>query len=401
MADSNEESVDTARHQGRLQLIWRSLKFYVAFTLELLAAGMLIYLWPYLSELHPAFSVALIVPVLLILLLLALWIFWVGARLYQAERLPHIIFNFSTLDEAQRRFVIVAAVFYIGLIFTLIVTSPFFEEDWAIVFIAALPLVYFLVNAIIERADSIRAKVAGVELEVHQVNAQPYLPKTDLSADEIRTVKGKLSELESLVQRAKSAARAPRVLAVEFGTHTINLAVLRQYVYTLSAETRLEYIAFTENGRYLGFMSVSQFKAQFPEISLDWLLALEPQDLRQFSRQTELFTQAHELEEVLGLLSQMQTAFQRPGVAETFRKLSVHLYGTEKLVRPSSLKMYGVSTASVPTTTVSEVYQQLKRHNLTAIPVVDEDGKFVGMVSLEDVARQLMDLIELHVSNRN
>lgn len=54
------------------------------------------------------------------------------------------------------------------------------------------------------------------------------------------------------------------------------------------------------------------------------------------------------------------------------------------------LRTKGSSVATVrPTATLADLIGELARHNVGAMPVVDEDGRLVGIVSERDVVRQL------------
>ncbi|HWM56922.1 MAG TPA: CBS domain-containing protein [Pseudonocardia sp.] len=54
------------------------------------------------------------------------------------------------------------------------------------------------------------------------------------------------------------------------------------------------------------------------------------------------------------------------------------------------LRSKGSSVATVaPTVTLSDLIGQLARYNVGALPVVDDDGQLIGIVSERDVVRQL------------
>jgi CBS domain-containing protein len=54
------------------------------------------------------------------------------------------------------------------------------------------------------------------------------------------------------------------------------------------------------------------------------------------------------------------------------------------------LRSKGSSVATVaPTVTLSDLIGQLARYNVGALPVVDDDGRLIGIVSERDVVRQL------------
>ena len=54
------------------------------------------------------------------------------------------------------------------------------------------------------------------------------------------------------------------------------------------------------------------------------------------------------------------------------------------------LRSKGSSVATVhPSATLAEAVDELARHNVGALPVVDDDGRLVGIVSERDVVRQL------------
>jgi CBS domain-containing protein len=54
------------------------------------------------------------------------------------------------------------------------------------------------------------------------------------------------------------------------------------------------------------------------------------------------------------------------------------------------LRSKGSSVATVgPSVTLADLIGELARHNVGALPVVDDDGRLVGIVSERDVVRQL------------
>lgn len=114
----------------------------------------------FLLQNSPFWSVAL--------LFLVGLVYWMSANHHWAKVFKWLE-GFKTLNRITQATILLSATFYISLLVAALLfprlTGFAFQSDWALLLVATVPLLALVVLLLVERATSVKAKFAGIEVE--------------------------------------------------------------------------------------------------------------------------------------------------------------------------------------------------------------------------------------------
>lgn len=289
---------------------------------------------------------------------------------------------------------VLTLVFYIGMFLVVLLvprlTGYTFKSDTSVLIAASLPVLLLLVLILTETATSIRAKFAGVEIEIERA-----WQSTSLKGSEAIFLEEGIPA-QKRAEEIRKNGLTPRILVVRLVSKGgLDFAALRDYIYTLSKVTPLQYIVFVdEENTYLGFTTVEKFKEKYPQSSLEQLLEgladrddsdFDP-DLRGTLRHlfnTNIFPDSQNLRWALDRLA--YRLWDPPyGENKWVKSTDIAKLGAEeeKLQEPSSPETFPQ--------TVLEAYRQMVDKNLPGIPLVTENKRFRGIIDKDKLTEILL-----------
>ncbi len=212
----------------------------------------------------------------IVLLFTVSLIYWMLGN-HRWKRLFRWFTGIKSLNHITQSAILLSLTFYVSLVATALLfprlTGYAFKSDWTLLLVATVPLLALIILLLIERATSVRAKFAGVEIEFQRTITEPINQTVTLEQDLI--TKSSTHAIGRIIQEIKDRGKSPHSLIVRIQRNSIRVefVALRQYVYELSKVAPLEYIVFiNEDDEYLGFMSVELFKAKYPEFGIEVFL---------------------------------------------------------------------------------------------------------------------------------
>lgn len=261
-------------------------------------------------------------------------------------------------------------------------TGYIFKSDWALIFVASIPLLVSMLYLLIERATSFKAKIGGLELEFEKAIPSNFIETTELERDLVKRylTKGGRPELDILVKDIKERNLRPRVLVIPLDRdgERIDFLVMKKYVYQLSSVAPVEFIVFVdEENQYLGFTSVDRFKANFPKLGIE-LLFEDVQDKDYFRQINSLFSPDVHPERFPDIISNLIYAQWDRAQHET-------------RIRIADLQRLGASDLKVHLqSSIERVYWTMVENDLSGIPVIDDRQKFIGVAIQEKIAQAVI-----------
>ncbi len=196
--------------------------------------------------------------------------------------------------------------------------------------------------------------------------------------------KGYIYEIHRIVEEIQARQEPPHIFIVRIGRQRRQMRVefltLRDYVYELSRVAPIEYIVFVdENDRYLGFMTVEQFKAKYPKFGIEILLEDFKRDERIYRLWKRFFDES--FPEIRDVLESVRSEL----VLLLWDPLRDHREITERdLTRLGVLRLY------LQKPTVVEAYRKMVENKVPGIPVVDERGRFLGVVTKDRIVQEVV-----------
>lgn len=261
-----------------------------------------------------------------------------------------------------------------------------FEDDWAFLVLAAIPLLLALLKILIDRATTIKAKMGGLEIEFQAPDFPPPDSLT-LSSEELRDqpiYKAGLHELKKYVERLQGQESSSRVILVKVpdSNSRISFFALRTYVFELAQVSKLESIVFVdEQDKYLGFMSIEEWKFKYPLLGPEHFYSgFYSQGIIGFERLWErLFFEFrnHPME-----------------VLEEIRRYVVRKYwdqsGEHSQIEQSDLERLGVRKIALQSTDSLRAYQLMVAQNLDSVPILDQQYRFLGIATKARITDQVI-----------
>lgn len=324
---------------------------------------------------YPLWSV-----VLLLLVGIAYWMFFS----HRWEKLFKWLGGFKSLNRMAQATILLSVTFYVSLLTAALLfprlTGYTFRSDWALLLVAAIPLLALIVLLLVERATSVKAKFAGIEVEFQRTITTPISQTVTLEEELI--AKGYTYELRRIVEEIQARREAPHILIVRIsrrhGQMRVEFLALRDYVFELSRIAPIEYIVFIdEEDEYLGFMTVEDFKTRYPKFGIEILLEDLERDERTYRLWENFFhTPFPEGREAL---ERVRSELVLPRWGDNRREI------TERdLTRLGARRLY------LQKPTVIGAYRSMIENRVPGMPVVDERRKFLGVTTKDKVIQEVV-----------
>jgi hypothetical protein len=326
----------------------------------------------------------------LALLLVIGLIYWMSANNHWVK-VRKWVSGFNSLSRITQATIFLSLTFYVSLLITVALfphlTGYTFQSDWALLLVATIPIIALIILLLIERATSVKAKFAGVEIEFQRTITEQINQTVTLELDHIS--KGFTYKIRRVVQQIQDRRIAPHVLIVRIGQRNNNMRIdflaLREYVYELSKVAPVEFIIFVDElDEYLGFMPVEEFKAKYPQFGIEIML----QDFRDDN--------FHNRDErLLGIwkkLFRVDIFIAR----ESWEKIQYELVltqwdsqGENRGITERDLPRLGASRLYLQNPTGYQAYRQMIENKVSGIPVVDDKLRFLGVATKEKVMQEV------------
>jgi len=319
------------------------------------------------------------------LLLLVGVIYW-GVANRHWRRVFKWFEGFKTLNRITQTTLLFSTTFYVTLFAVALLfprlTGYTFQSDWSLLLVAAVPLLALVILVLVERATSVKAKFAGIEVEFQRTITTPISQTVTL--EEHLIAKGYTDEIHRIVEEIRARQESPHILIVRIGRRRRQMRVeflaLRDYVYELSKVAPIEYIVFVdEDDRYLGFMTVEQFKARYPQFGIEILLEDFKRDKRLHHFWRQLFNVS---------FSNVNDVLERVRY-----ELVLSLWDPERdrrEITERDLTRLGVIRLYLQKPTVVEAYRKMVENKVPGIPVVDESRRFLGVATKDRIIQEVM-----------
>ena len=317
------------------------------------------------------------------LLLLVGVIYWMSAHHHWAKVFKWIE-GFKSLNRITQATILLSATFYISLLVAALLfprlTGYAFQSDWSLLLVATVPLLALVILLLIERATSVKAKFAGIEVEFQRTITTPISQTVTLEEDLI--AKGYTYEIRRIVEEIQARRESPHILIVRIGRQRgqmrVEFLALRDYVYELSKIAPIEYIVFIdEDDKYLGFMTVEQFKAKYPKLGVEILLEDFEKDERTYQ---EIF---------FGVpFPAVRKALERVRSELVLPLWDPQLERQE--ITKRDLTRLGTTRLYLQKPTVLEAYRRMIENRVSGIPVVDERRRFLGVATKDRVIQEVI-----------
>ena len=320
-----------------------------------------------------------------VLLLLVCIVYWMSAN-HHWVKLLRWLEGFKSLNRITQATILLSTTFYISLIIAALLfprlTGYSFQSDWSLLLVATIPLLALVVLLLIERATSVKAKFAGIEVEFQRTITTPISQTVTLEEDLI--AKGYTYEIRRIAEEIQARREAPHILIVRInrrrGQMRVEFLALRDYVYELSRIAPLEYIVFIdEDDEYLGFMTVEQFKAKYPKFSVEMLLEDFERDERTYQWWERFFhIPVPDLREALkGVRYELVLPLWDP-------------QRDRREITERDLTRLGATRLYLQKPTVIEAYRRMIENKAPGIPVVDERRRFLGVATKDKVVQEVI-----------
>jgi len=294
--------------------------------------------------------------------------------------------GFKTLSRITQATILLSTTFYVSLLVAALLfprlTGYAFQSDWALLLVATVPLLALVVLLLIERATSVKAKFAGIEVEFQRTVTTPISQTITLEEDLI--AKGTTYEIRRIVEEIQARRESPHILIVRIGRRReqrrVEFLALRDYVYELSRIAPIEYIVFIdEDDEYLGFMPVEQFKAKYPKFGIEILLEDFERDERTYRWWERFFPVPF------------------PGVREALERVRYEsvlpLWDPQRdrrEITERDLTRLGATRLYLQKPTVVEAYRRMIENRVSGIPVVDERRRFLGVATKDRIIQEVI-----------
>lgn len=320
-----------------------------------------------------------------VLLFLVGLVYWMSANDHWVKVFKWLE-GFKTLNRITQATILLSATFYISLLVAALLfprlTGYTFQSDWTLLLVATVPLLALVVLLLVERATSVKAKFAGIEVEFQRTITTPITQTVTLEEDLI--AKGYTYEIRRIVEEIQARRESPHTLIVRIsrrrGQMRVEFLALRDYVYELSRIAPIEYIVFVdENDEYLGFMTVEQFKAKYPKFGIETLLEDFERDERTYRWWERFF----------------RVPF--PEVREALERVRYELVlplwdpqRDRREITERDLTRLGATRLYLQKPTVVEAYRRMIENRVSGIPVVDERRRFLGVATKDRIIQEVI-----------
>lgn len=320
----------------------------------------------------------------LVLLLVIGLIYWMSANNHWAK-VRKWVSGFNSLSRITQATILLSLTFYVSLLITVLLfprlTGYTFQSDWALLLVATIPIIALVILLLIERATSVKAKFAGVEIEFQRTITEQVNQTVTLEQD--RIAKGFTYEIRRIVQEIQDRGDTPHVLIVRIGRRNqmrIDFLALREYVYELTRVAPVEYIVFVDEfDEYLGFMPVEQFKAKYPQFGIETVLQDFERDERSYRVWERIFRAP---------IPEFREAWERIRYELVLPQWDAGRNRQE--ITERDLSRLGASRLYLQSPTAYNAYRQMVENKVSGIPVVDDRRRYLGVATKEKVMQEVI-----------
>jgi hypothetical protein len=259
-------------------------------------------------------------------------------------------------------------------------TGRAIENEWILVLISAIPMIVVLVLFLSNRITEVN--IAGIGLKFKNELPESVLETIDLDEQILGAYleKGSPLFLNYILQSIKLRSSLPTILLVPIEEKYIEFELLRKYIYTLADASPIRYIVFVgREKQYLGYTTYEKFKLRFPRVTLEFMAeAIRGQSFNNaFNRNIDD-----------GELASIENFVNRI-IQEQWR--STNRENDENRVTALNLGRFGFSDQKIRiSTNPTIVYRKLLENDLDGLPVVDKEGKFVGVVTRDRISQAVI-----------
>ncbi len=316
----------------------------------------------------------------IVLLLVVIAVYWMFTNQH-LTKIINWLKGCGMLNRITQATVLLSITFYVALFITALFFQPLtgyaFKSDWAILVVAAIPMIALIVLILLERAKSL--EIAGIKIELQQTTldiTKALIPEKGVVEKELT------SELPRIIEEAKR--EESQILLVRLGGEMhVEFPALRNYVYELSKAAPIEYIVFIdEEERYLGFIAVEKFKAKYPKFGIEMLLDDIEHDEHVLNQLKDYihFTVSEIPVNIRSkyLRDKFVLSLWDPNLEQ--RAITKH-----DLTRLGAMRLFLLQKS-----TVSEAYDQMLKNRVSGIPVIDEKWRFMGIVNKDKVLQEVI-----------
>ncbi len=145
-----------------------------------------------------------------VLLFLVCLVYWMSAN-HHWIKLFKWLEGFKTLNRITQATILLSATFYVSLLVAALLfprlTGYTFQSDWTLLLVATVPLLALVVLLLVERATSVKAKFAGIEVEFQRTITTPITQTVTLEEDLI--AKGYTYEIRRIVEEIQARQESP------------------------------------------------------------------------------------------------------------------------------------------------------------------------------------------------
>lgn len=276
----------------------------------------------------------------------------------------------NDISKLTEKIIYMSLFFYVIFFFLSSVYTKFtdysFKSDWTIIILSSIPLILLVIFIILEK-DFFKAKLGKVELEFKRIfktstNQLFYLEREYIN-------KGDETYLKEKIKNIQESGKRYKVLIVNLSDN-INFIMLRKYIYKISEVSPLQYIVFLDrNEKYLGFMTVNDYKNKFPKYSFEYLY--------DEIRENDEINMAERLTGFINNLEVVHDNLQRS-------------FWEGNRIRKRDLNKLGVKRIYIEEPNVNEAYKIMVENNVPGLPVLNNNNKFKGIVSKDNIINELM-----------
>lgn len=285
-----------------------------------------------------------------------------------------------------------------------VITGHTMQSDWAVILVSSVPLVIAIAYIVMDIFPKISAEVGGVKVSLEKAleysNAETV--HFDYRLDNSYFQKGRLKDLNNHIEELRTGSKSPSVLLVTLnGKMNVTFPALKQYVYGLAKLHSMRFIVFIDSTQtYLGFMPIEKFMIRYPKTSLEVILDDMLNDegsARYWSNTFRLNTNINEDSiqrniRDLALRQWKLIGLKRKDIDD------LDFFDDERLENNRNIetefdviRLGAVTTRITKETEPIKAYQLMKQAGTNGVPVIDNAGRFLGMVIKDDLLNQLIE----------
>jgi len=146
--------------------------------------------------------------------------------------------------------------------------------------------------------------------------------------------------------------------------------MLREYIFRIPS---IEYIVFIrEINTYLGFIIADNFRKMYPQLGIETIL--HDQDI------------FHHMREYLGRYRELGRIDRYEFVSLVRRTLGINF----DRIDINNFTQLGARNISLKDPTAHDAYRTMIENGISGIPIVDDQGKFLGIATKERVMQEVI-----------